>query len=120
MLAFHVSSLSAVSPGKKGPSVRNMMLAPCPGLGPMHLYMRVMCRPTWQINPNRGPSRAPTGLNPPPRPKPLILGRASRKTELHCRSPARPKPHTIGNGDSYHASALHPRWPPLPMGPRHS
>ena len=32
--------------------------------------------------------------------------RASRKTELHCRSPARPKPLTIGNGDSYHASAL--------------
>ena len=34
--------------------------------------------------------------------------RASRKTESHCRSPARPKPLTIGNGDSYHASALHP------------
>ena len=28
-------------------TVRNMMLAPCPGLGPMHLYMHVMCRPTW-------------------------------------------------------------------------
>ena len=34
--------------------------------------------------------------------------RASRKTESHCRSPAHPKPLTIGNGDTYHASALHP------------
>ena len=60
---------------------------------------RVLGRPqSRKINPNCGPSRAPTGLNPPPL----------------------PKPHTIGNGDSYHAPALHPRWPPLPMGPRHS
>ena len=33
---------------------------------------------------------------------------ASRMTESHSRSPPRPTPHTIGNGDSYHASALHP------------
>ena len=33
---------------------------------------------------------------------------ASRMTESHSHSPPRPTPHTIGNGDSYHASALHP------------
>ena len=43
--------------------------------------------------------------------------RASRKTELHCRSPARPKPHTIGNGDSYHASALASTLVPSSDGP---
>ena len=75
----------------------------------MTVDSRVLGHPqSRQINPNRGPSRAPTVLSPPPRPPPLILGRASRKTELHCRSPARPTPPTIGNGDSYHASALHP------------
>ena len=35
-------------------------------------------------------------------------GGPSRMTESHSRSPPRPTPHTIGNGDSYHASALHP------------
>ena len=53
----------------------------------MTVDSRVLGHPqSRQINPNRGPSRAPTGLDPPPR----------------------PTPHTIANCDSYHASALHP------------
>ena len=43
--------------------------------------------------------------------------RTSRKTELHCRSPARQKPLTIGNGDSYHASALASTLVPSSDGP---
>ena len=57
---------------------------------------RVLGHPqSWQINPNRGPSRAPTGLNPPLRPKPLI----------------------IGNGDSYPASVLASTLVPSSDGP---
>ena len=52
-----------------------------------------------QINPNRGPSRAPTGLNPPPSPiTPLYWERRLISCFRSCI----------------------PRWPPLPMGPRHS
>ena len=52
-----------------------------------------------QINPNRGPSRAPTGLNPPPSPStPLYWER--RLISCFC--------------------SCIPRWSPLPMGPRHS
>jgi len=66
----------------------------------MTVDSRVLGHPqSRQINPNRGPSRAPTGLNPPPSPiTPLYWERRL----ISC------------------FRACIPRWPPLPMGPRHS
>ena len=66
----------------------------------MTVDSRVLGHPqSRQINPNRGPSRAPTGLNPPPSPStPLYWERRLISCFRSCI----------------------PRWPPLPMGPRHS
>ena len=66
----------------------------------MTVDSRVLGHPqSRQTNPNRDPSRSPTGLNPPPSPgTPLYWERRLISCFRSCI----------------------PRWPPLPMGPRHS